>query len=217
MLAGTGNFIFSAGGHPDFGPAGHAQLHRREGHAAAHARYQHALAGLHLSAGEGRPVGREAGQRQRRALLEGEVGWQGPDVFGGQHDVLGEGAGVGHAQHGELAGLGAGVAAPAQAGVDEHAGPHGGGVGRHVCAVGGHFASPIGPQGAGQRDAGVFTGLDKNVAVVEGGGVQLHQNFAQAGRGRGNVAQHHGLVNGIELNGLHGNEEEEKRCEGIEE
>ena len=157
-----------------------------------------------MRARESRPVGREARQRQGRPLLEAEVGGQRPDVLGRQHDVFGKGAGVGHAQHHKVAGLHAGVVAPAQAGVDEHAGAHGGCLGWHPRAVGGYHTGAIGPQGAGQLNAGILAFLNKHVAVVEGGGVELHQDFAGAGRGRGHFPHGNGLVNGIELESLHG-------------
>ena len=131
------------------------------------------------------------------------MGGQRPDVAGGQRDVFGKRAGVGHAEHHEVAGLGAGVVAPAQAGVDEHAGPHGGRVGGHVGAVGGYFAGSIGSQSAGQLDAGVFALLNKYIAVVERGGVQPNQDFAGAGRGHGHIAHGNGLVDGIKLESLH--------------
>ena len=77
------------------------------------------------------------------------MGGQRADVTGRQGNVFGKGAGVGHAEDDEIFGLGARVVAPAQAGIDEDAGAHGGRIGGHIRTVGGYFAGAIGPEGAG--------------------------------------------------------------------
>jgi hypothetical protein len=79
-------------------------------------------------------------------------------------------------------------------------------MGWHIGAVGRDLAGAIGPQGARQLDARVLALLNEYVAVVEGRGVQPHQDFAGPGRGRGHLAQQGRLVNGIELKGTHGGE-----------
>ena len=155
------------------------------------------LAALQAAAADQRAVRGQAGQRQGRRFLEGEVFRHGRQLVGGARDLFGQRALVGHAEDDEVLALRARVGAPAVAGRDEHALADQ----RLVDAAADldHLARAVGAQHRGQLDARVELLADEGVAVVERRRAQAHHRLAGGRLGVGQLAQGQRFFGGAEL------------------
>ena len=84
------------------------------------------------------------------------------------------------------------MVAPVLAGVDEHGLAQQTGI--HAFAQSRNGASSVGTQDDGEFKAGVLALLNPDVAVIKGGGVELHLHLAGGGLGCGHFLQGEGLA-----------------------
>ena len=161
---------------------GEHQHHRRD--TTADAGNEHGLARPHLAAGDERPVGSQSGEGQGSGLGPGEVGGLGHDVRGGDDDLVGVGAVVGHAENAVVGALSLGIWPPAEAGVDDDTL-----TGQLGCDAGTDrrdHAGPVRTEHTRQPDAAVLAEANPHVTTVQGGGFESDYDLA----GRGGAARH---------------------------